>query len=80
MEKVHSNSDYLKIAQEFVALGDYKDSAELVDKARELYAEGEYKVAVSKLQWAVSELDLNAAIATYDLGEELKLDIYNAIQ
>ena len=62
MEKVHSNSDYLNIAQEFVALGDYKDSAELVDKARELYAEGEYKVAASKLQWAVSELDLNAAI------------------
>ena len=71
MEKIHSYSDYLNIAQEFLALGDYKDSAELADKARELYAEGEYKVAASKLQWAVSELDLNAAIDIFQ-----KLDDY----
>jgi tetratricopeptide (TPR) repeat protein len=62
MEKAQSHWDYSKIVDAFAALGSYKDSQALAEKAKEIYSEGEYQKAVSKIENATTEKQFQTVI------------------
>lgn len=62
MEKAQSHWDYSKIVDAFAALGSYKDSQTLAEKAKEIYSEGEYQKAVSKIENATTEKQFQTVI------------------
>ena len=73
-EKAKTDSDFTNVVKAFRELGDYKDSSSLANEclntAKELFAEGKYKTAVSMLENAISEQELIDGIKILDtLGD-----------